>query len=110
MLDHNLFKPIRNFALSILAIGATGILFLFIFLNDPDLFFEAKIFILVISIFNLFMGYNIVSRNRLGFRSLKIYLYLIYPGFPFGYFYAKRTFEYINTNSIEEFYSKSLKI
>jgi len=45
-----------------------------------------------------------------GFKCLKIYLYLIYPGFPLGYFYAKKAFEYIEANSIEKFYKKSLKI
>jgi hypothetical protein len=112
MLDYNLFKPIRNFALLILAFGVAGILCLAVFHNDPDIFFDFdfEIFILVVSVFHLFMGYNIISRNRFGFKSLKIYLYLIYPGFPLGYYFAKKTFEYINTNGIEKFYSESLKL
>ena len=110
MLDYNLFKPIRNFGLLILAVGVAGFFSLVVSLNHPDFFLVARIFILVISVFNLFMGYNIVSRNRFGYKSLKIYLYMIYPGFPLGYFYAKKAFEYIETNSIEKFYSKSLKI
>ena len=80
------------------------------FFNDSEFFFAAKIFVLAVSIFNLFMGYNIVSRNRFGYKSLKICLYLIYPGFPLGYFYAKKAFEYIESNDIERFYNKSLKI
>jgi hypothetical protein len=110
MLDYNLFKPIRNFGLLIFAVGAAGLFCLVAFSNDSDFFIEAKIFIIIVSAFNLFMGYNIVSRNRFGYRSLKIYLYLIYPGFPLGYFYAKKAFEYIEANRIERFYTKSLKI
>jgi hypothetical protein len=101
MLDYNLFKPIRNFGLLILAAGVAGSFCFVAFLNDPEFFIVAKIFVLVVSVFNLFMGYNIVSRNGLGFRSLKIYLYLIYPGFPLGYFYAKKAFEYIEAYGIE---------
>jgi len=110
MLDYNQFKPIRNFGLVILATGVAGLFCLVVFLNDPYFFIGAKIFIIVVSAFNLFMGYNIISRSRFGYKSLKIYLCLIYPGFPLGYFYAKKAFEYIETNSIERFYSKSLKI
>ena len=110
MLDYNLFKPIRNFGLLILATGVAGLFCLIVFFNDPDIFIGAKIFIIVISAFNLFMGYNIISRNKFGYKSLKIYLYLLYPGFPFGYFYAKKAFEYLEINDIERFYAKSLKI
>jgi len=110
MLDYNLYKPIRNFGYLILAVGVAGLFYLVVYSNDPEFFLAAKIFVLAVSIFNLFIGYNIVSRNRFGYKSLKIYLYLIYPGFPLGYFYAKNTFEYIESNNIERFYNKSLKI
>ena len=110
MLDYNLFKPIRNFGALIFAVGVAGIFCFVLYYNDPDFFLVAKIFILVISAFNLFMGYNIVSRNKFGYKCLKIYLYLIYPGFPLGYFYAKKALEYIKIHSIEKFYQKSIKI
>ena len=110
MLDYNLFKPIRNFGSLILAVAVAGLFCLVVFFNDPDFFIGAKIFIIAVSAFNLFMGHNIVSRNRFGYKCLKIYLYLIYPAFPLGYFYAKKAFKYIETNSIERFYTKSLKI
>ncbi len=108
MLDYNLFKPIRNFGLLILATGVAGLFGLVVFFNDPDFFIEVKIFIMVVSTFNLFMGNNIISRNRFGYKSLKIYLYLIYPAFPLGYFYAKNAFKYIKDNQIERFYNKSI--
>lgn len=110
MLDYNLFKPIRNFGLFILATGVAGFFCLVVFFDDPDFSTGAKIFIIIVSAFNLFMSYNIVSRNRYGYRCLKIYLCIIYPGFPLGYFYAKKTFEYIESYGIQRFYSKSLKI
>lgn len=110
MLDYNIFKPIRNFGTLILAFGVAGLFCLVAFFNNPDFFIEAKIFVFAISAFNLFIGYNIVTRNRFGYKSLRIYLYLIYPGYPLGYFYAKKAFEYIETNRIERFFNKSLKI
>jgi hypothetical protein len=93
-----------------MAFGVAGLVCFIIFYNDPDFISGGKIFVLVVSAFNLFMGYNIVSRNRIGYKCLKIYLYLIYPGFPIGYFYAKKALEYIETNKIEKFYAKSIKI
>lgn len=110
LLDYELFKPIRNFGLLIIVVGVAGLLCFVVFYNDPDFYLGSKIFIAVASTFNIFMGYNIVSRNKLGFKSLKICLYLIYPGFPLGYFYAKKLLYYIKTNNIQEFYSKSIKI
>lgn len=110
MLDYNLFKPIRNFGSLIFVVGVFGLLCLVSFNHDSDFHFGVKIFIGIVSTFNLFMGYNILSRNKLGFKSLKIYLYLIYSRFPLGYFYAKKALEYIKTNNIEKFYSKSLRI
>ena len=110
MIDYELFKPIRNFGSFFLAFGAARIICLIIFMNDTGFMFGGRIFVLVASSFNLFMGYNIVARNRLGFKCLKIYLYLIYPGFPLGYFYAKKALEYIKENNIERFYVKNIKI
>ena len=110
MIDYELFKPIRNFGSLIMAFGVAGIICLIIFINDSEVMFGGKIFFIVVSSFNFFMGYNIVARNRLGFKCLKIYLYMIYPGFPLGYFYAKKSLEYIKENKIERFYEKNIKI
>lgn len=110
MIDYELFKPIRICGSFIMAFGVAGIICLIIFINDPEFMLAGGIFVLVVSSFNLFMGYNIVARNRLGFKCLKIYLYMIYPGFPLGYFYAKKALEYIKENNIERFYEKTIKI
>lgn len=110
MLDYNLFKPIRNFGSFILAIGASGVCFIVMSYNNPDFIFEFKIYLMIISAFNLFMGYNIISRNKFGYKCLRFYLYLLYLGFPLGYCFAKKTLEYIETNKIEKFFNKSLKI
>ena len=110
MLDYNLFKPIRNLGLLLIAIGAAGSLCFIAFYNDHEIYLGGKIFVLMASIFHLFMGYNILSRNKLGFKCLKIYLYLLYPGFPLGYFYAKRSFKYIEANNIKDFFGKSIII
>jgi len=110
MLDYNLFKPIRNFGLLIIILGTAGLACLFTFSNDSDFYFAGKIFIGIVSFFHLFIGYNIISRNKMGFACLKLYLYLMYPSFPLGYFYAKKAFEYIKTNNIKKFYDKTIMI
>lgn len=109
MLNYEVFKPIRNLGLLLIFGGVVGIFCHLAFMKDPDYIIIAQVFVVSVSIFHLFIGYNIVSRNRWGFKCLKLYLYLMYPGFPLGYYYAKRTFEYIETNDIENFFSRSLK-
>lgn len=110
MLDYNLFKPIRNFGLLHIMVGVAGLLCNIFYYDDLEFYFGAHVFIFVVSIFYFFMGFNIVSRNMIGFKCLKICLYLIYPGFPLGYFYAKKAFEYIKTHNIEKFYNRTIKI
>ena len=104
MLDYEVFKPIRNLGLLLFGAGALGVLCHLAFMKDPEYLFIAQVFVLLVSSFHLFIGINIITRSRIGFRSLKLYLYLIYPGFPIGYYYAKRTFEYIETHKIEIFF------
>ena len=110
MLDYQVFKPIRNFGLLLSIIGALGVVCHFTFMKHPEYTIVFQVFVMLVSVFHLFLGLNIVSRNKWGFKSLKLYLYLLYPGFPLGYFFAKKTFEYIETNKIEQFFRKSLKI
>ena len=111
MLDYNLFKPIRNFGLTILATGVAGFFFLAAVLYEPGSYVGGKVVVLIISLFNFIMGYNITTRNRFGYKSLKLCLNLISFGFPpFGYFYAKKIFKHIETYDIEKFFTKSLKI
>ena len=110
MLNYEVFKPIRNFGLLLSIVGALGIVCHFTFMRDPEYTIAFQVFLMLVSVFHLFVGINIVSRNRMGYKSLKLYLYLIYPGFPLGYFFAKKTFEYIKTHKIEQFYRKSIEI
>ena len=110
MLDYNLFKPIRNLGLLLMAIALVGFICFTKFYNASGIYFWGIVFIGTVSILYFFMGYSIVSRNRLGFTSLKICLYLLYPCYPLGYYYAKKAFEYIKKNRIEEFFTESLKV
>ncbi len=110
MIKYEAFKPIRNLGLLLISVGAAGLICHLAFMVDHDYIIIAQVFVVSVSVFHLFIGFNIVSRNRLGFKSLRIYLYLIYPGFPLGYFYAKRMFEYIEKNKIESFFRRSLKL
>lgn len=110
MLEFELFKPVRNFGLVLTSIGGLGIVCHVVNAQDSQYIIGAQIFVLSVSIFHLLIGLSIVSRNRYGFRCLRFYLYLLYPGFPLGYFYAKRMFEYIEANKIERFFGRSIKI
>ena len=110
MLDYNLFAPIRNFGVILLIVGIAGLFCFAAFFNDPEFYILMKIFTFMVSAFHIFMGYNIVSRNRYGFKCLKFCLYLLSLSFPVGSFYAKKAFEYIEDNNIEKFFGKSLII
>jgi len=110
MLDYDIFKPIRNLGLFIGLIGILGFLFHLAFIRDPQYTLGFQIFVVFFSIFYTLIGWNIVSRNRWGFKSLKFILYLLYPGFPLGYFFAKKTFKYIEHYNIERYFDKTLKI
>jgi hypothetical protein len=108
MLDYEHFKPIRNLGLVIGFCGAFGIIMHFFLIADPQYIIFFQIFIVFLSVFYLIIGWNIVSRNRFGFMSLKLILYLLYPGFPLGYYFAKRTFKYIEHYDIETYFKRTI--
>jgi hypothetical protein len=110
MLDLKIFRPIRNLGLSLVILGAIGLLTHVALLSDPQYTTVFQVFVVIVSIFYLVTGWNIASRNRWGFRSLKLILYLLYPGFPLGYYFAKRTFKYIDYYEIEKYYRKSINL
>jgi hypothetical protein len=110
MLDYELFKPIRNFGLFLSFIGGLGFVVHFALITDPEYTIGFQVFIILVSFFHFISGINIVTRNRWGFRNLKFYLYMLYPGFPLGYFFAKRTLKYIEAHNIEQYFKKSIKI
>ena len=104
MRDLKAFKPIRNFGLALVAAGLLGTIYHFMSFRDPDYILSIQGFIISVSIFYLFSGISIVTRRSWGFKNLKLCLYLLYPGYPLGYYFAKRTFEYIKENEIERFF------
>jgi hypothetical protein len=110
MLDLKVFRPIRNLGLALVILGAIGILTHIALMPDPQYTAGFQIFVVAVSMFYLVVGWNIASRNRWGFRSLKLILYLLYPGFPLGYYFAKRTFKYIAHYDIEKYYRKSIEV
>jgi hypothetical protein len=63
----------------------------------------------ILAIFYLVLGWTIVSRNRWGFRSLKLILYLLYPGFPLGTYFSRRTLRYIEEFKIERYFADSMR-
>lgn len=110
MLDYEIYKPVRNFGLFIGIIGVFGIIYHITSIKDPQYTIGFQAFIIILSFFFLVIGWNIVTRNRWGFKSLKLILYLLYPAYPFGYYFAKRTFRYIELNNIQKFFKKSIKL
>jgi len=70
MLNYELFKPIRNLGLLLICGGVAGIFCHMAFMKDPDYIIIAQVFVVSVSIFHLFIGYNIVSKNRWGFKFI----------------------------------------
>jgi hypothetical protein len=110
MLELRIFRPIRNLGLSLVILGAIGLLIHVALLADPQYTAGFQVFVVAVSMFYLIIGWNIASRNRWGFRSLKLILYLLYPGYPLGYYFAKRTFKYIDHYDIEKCFRKSIEV
>jgi hypothetical protein len=110
MRDYEAFKPIRNFGIGLATVGGLGIVGHFLSFHDPDYIIGVQVFVVSVSIFYLFSGISIVSRKSWGFKNLKLCLYLLYPGFPLGYYFAKSTFKYIEANEIEKYFKKSITI
>jgi len=110
VLDLEVFKPIRNLGVFLEVIGAAGVAFHLAYMREPQYPIEAQVFVVFLTVFYLVIGWNIVSRNRWGFRSLKLILYLLYPGFPLGYYFAKRTLRYIEHHNIERYFKRSIEI
>ncbi len=110
MLDLKAFKPIRNLGLALSILGAMGILTHIALIGDRQYKIGFQVFVIIVSAFYIIIGWNIASRNQWGFRSLKLILYLLYPGFPFGYYFAKRTFKYIEHYEIEKYFRKAIKL
>ncbi|PKN63142.1 MAG: hypothetical protein CVU57_20985 [Deltaproteobacteria bacterium HGW-Deltaproteobacteria-15] len=109
MLNPELFKPIRNLGLFLIILGLAGFLFHVLSLGDPQYTIGFQLFLTISAIFYLLLGWNIVSRNRWGFRSLKLILYLLYPGFPLGTYFSRRTLRYIKEFSIQRYFENSMR-
>lgn len=107
MQDYEVFKPIRNFGLALTVLGALGIFFHFLLLHDSEYIISVQVFVVFTSIFCLFSGISIFSRRSWGFKNLTLCLYILYPCFPIGYYFAIKTFKYIKFYEIERFFRKS---
>ena len=110
MLDLEAFKPIRNLGISLAILGIILFLTHIALLGEPQYAIGFRVFVVAVSVFYIVIGWNIASRNSWGFRSLKLFLYLLYPGFPLGYYFAKRAFKYIDHYNIDRYFRKSISL
>ena len=110
ILDYEVFRPIRAFGQYVGLIGTIGIICHIAVLGAPQYTRVFQVFVVIISVFCIVISWNIVRRNRWGFKSLKLILYLLYLVYPLGYYFSKRTFQYIEYNNIEKYFDKSLEI
>lgn len=106
ILDDNKLKPIRTFG-SILAVaGIFGIFALLAELNAPKLDMGGIFFLIFMTTWHLISGLGILLRKKWGFILMKLYLYILYLGFPLGTLLAIRILSYIKENEIKDFFTR----
>lgn len=105
ILDDNKLKPIRTFGLVLTVAGIFGIFALLAELNAPKLDMGGIIFLIIMTTWHLISGIGILLRRKWGFILMKLYLYILYLGFPLGTLLAKRILSYTKENEIELFFT-----
>jgi len=104
MTNLDLLKPIRMFGYFFIMIGAAGLLIHFLALGDVRYTAGFKAFVLVVSFLHILVGSGVILRRIWGFYALKLYLYSLYLAIPIGTYVAIKTFKYIRTYNIEQYF------
>jgi hypothetical protein len=76
MLEDDILRPIKIFGTVLFVIGFFGIIFDFIYLNDPEVSTGFKIFGVIISMWHLLGGIGILLKKIWGFYIFKSYLHV----------------------------------
>ncbi len=114
---NDLLKPIRIFAFALIAIAAINcFIFARFFFFDSEspvyIFGNNSRFTFYIwscfVTFNLVTAFGILSLKRWGYTLFKVYLYLLFLGFPIGTLISYFTLSYMKRHRIEEHFGRHL--
>ncbi len=105
ILDDTRFKFIRTFGIFLLLIGIFGYMALVATWYEDDFYGVLKTVTVVVSTWHFVTGYGIVMRKKWGFAWMKLYLHVLFLGFPLGTIMAIKILNYIKANEIERFFS-----
>lgn len=97
-------KPIIYFSYILIISAIIGIPMSISLQSDPNFDNSFSTFLIILALWNLITGIGILTKKKFGFQVFKIYLYILYIGFPIGTIISKKLFEYIKENNVERFY------
>ena len=98
-----MYKPLQYFGLFFVAISIVIILYLYKYPGDPKEQAYLFPFASAVSLLHMLIGIGILTKNRKLFVLFKMYLKVLYIGFPIGTYIAKKTLSYIDKYDIEKY-------
>lgn len=104
MFEDDILRPIKIFGAVLFVIGFFGIIFDFVYLNDPEVSTGFKIFGVIISMWHLLGGIGILLKKIWGFYIFKSYLYVLFLGIPIGTYISSKFLDYIKRNNLKELF------
>lgn len=63
-----------------------------------------KYFVAIVSIFQLLVGFGVLSQKIWGYYLMKIDLYIIFIGVPIGTLLSLKALKYLRENEVKQYY------
>ena len=102
----NYFHPIKMFGLFFLLLGFYSLIMHLIYLSDQNYTIGFLYFNLIVGMMHFIIGVGILLKTSWGFHLFKLYLRLLYLGFPIGTYISIKTLDYIKRYDIEKNFNK----
>jgi hypothetical protein len=99
----DMYKPLQYFGMFFVIISIAILFCLYRYPGSQDERVFLYPFAGVMSILHMLIGIGVLTRNKKIFALFKIYLKILYIGFPIGTFIARKTLTYIDKYDIERY-------
>ena len=104
MRDYKDFKPVKIGGQISICIGVFIFLFYFIWFREPELETSFDVFALINIAWYLLMGIGILQQKIWGYHMLKLFLYILFVGFPIGTYISYKSLKYLKEKTIKDFF------
>lgn len=101
----NLPNVLKCFAAVLILSAILGCGLLYDLSKRGDFDSEFSVFVIISMTVHAFVGFAILSRKAWGLVVFKCYLYVLFVAIPVGTYIAYKTLQYIERNSIVDFYN-----